>query len=185
MSDNAVLSIEHLGVRLPAGADRPHALSDVSLSIASDEILCVVGESGSGKSMMANAIMRLLPNDVTIDGGRVMFEGRDLASASVAEMRPSEPRLGDGCIAVTDPPSGDGTLAQVMWQMTPQWGTPSVYGSGRQENCMPSMPVTVPSGARRMISVSAGMFGSCPAAAFPASASVSIASLSRGESRRA
>ena len=47
---NAVLSIEHLGVRLPAGADRRHALSDVSLSIASDEILCVVGESGSGKS---------------------------------------------------------------------------------------------------------------------------------------
>ena len=37
--------------------------------------------------MMANAIMRLLPNDVTIDGGRVMFEGRDLASATVAEMR--------------------------------------------------------------------------------------------------
>ncbi|MBR1223834.1 MULTISPECIES: ABC transporter ATP-binding protein [unclassified Bradyrhizobium] len=84
---NTVLSIEHLGVRLPAGADRRHALSDVSLSIASDEILCVVGESGSGKSMMANAIMRLLPNDVTIDAGRVMFEGRDLASATVAEMR--------------------------------------------------------------------------------------------------
>ena len=85
--DNAVLSIEHLGVRLPAGADRPHALSDVSLSIAADEILCVVGESGSGKSVMANAIMRLLPNEVTIDAGRVMFEGRDLASATVAEMR--------------------------------------------------------------------------------------------------
>ena len=85
--DNAVLSIEHLGVRLPSGADRPHALADVSLSIASDEILCVVGESGSGKSMMANAIMRLLPNDVTIDGGRVIFEGRDLAAATVADMR--------------------------------------------------------------------------------------------------
>jgi peptide/nickel transport system ATP-binding protein len=84
---DAVLSIEHLGVRLPGGADRSHALSDVSLSIASNELLCVVGESGSGKSMMANAIMRLLPNDVTIDGGRVMFEGRDLASADVAEMR--------------------------------------------------------------------------------------------------
>jgi peptide/nickel transport system ATP-binding protein len=86
-TDNTILTLEHLGVRLPAGADRPHALSDVSLSIASDEILCVVGESGSGKSMMANAIMRLLPNDVAIDGGRVMFEGRDLASATVAEMR--------------------------------------------------------------------------------------------------
>jgi peptide/nickel transport system ATP-binding protein len=86
MSDS-ILSLEHLGVRLPKGADRPHALSDVSLSIEPDEILCVVGESGSGKSMMANAIMRLLPNDVTIDGGRVMFEGKDLASATVAEMR--------------------------------------------------------------------------------------------------
>ena len=84
---DAILSLEHLGVSLPRGADRPHALSDVSLAIASDEILCVVGESGSGKSMMANAIMRLLPNDVTIDGGRVMFEGRDLAAATVAEMR--------------------------------------------------------------------------------------------------
>ena len=59
----------------------------MSLEIASNEILCVVGESGSGKSMMANAVMRLLPNEVTIDGGRVMFEGRDLCAASVAEMR--------------------------------------------------------------------------------------------------
>ena len=88
MSDTeAILSLEHLGVSLPKGADRPHALSDVSLTIASNEILCVVGESGSGKSMMANAIMRLLPNDVTIDAGRLMFEGRDLCALDVAEMR--------------------------------------------------------------------------------------------------
>jgi peptide/nickel transport system ATP-binding protein len=84
---DAILTLDRLSVRLPAGADRPHALSDVSLSIAANEILCVVGESGSGKSIMANAIMRLLPNEVSIDGGRVMFEGRDLASATAAEMR--------------------------------------------------------------------------------------------------
>jgi len=84
---DAVLSIEGLSVRLPAGADRDRALADVSLSLAANEILCVVGESGSGKSIMANAIMRLLPDRVTIDSGRVMFEGRDLAAASPAEMR--------------------------------------------------------------------------------------------------
>jgi peptide/nickel transport system ATP-binding protein len=84
---DTILALDRLGVRLPKGADRPHALSDVSLSVASNEILCVVGESGSGKSMMANAIMRLLPNDVAIDGGRVMFEGRDLCAATPAEMR--------------------------------------------------------------------------------------------------
>src|SRR3954469_22216107 len=82
-----ILTLDRLSVRLPAGADRRHALSDVSLGVAANEILCVVGESGSGKSIMANAIMRLLPREVTIDGGRVMFEGRDLASATTAEMR--------------------------------------------------------------------------------------------------
>ena len=84
---DAILTIDRLSVRLPAGADRARALSDVSLSIAANEILCVVGESGSGKSVMANTVMRLLPDEVAVDGGRILFEGRDLASASPAEMR--------------------------------------------------------------------------------------------------
>jgi peptide/nickel transport system ATP-binding protein len=84
---SAILTLDQLSVRLPTGADRPHALSGVSLSVATNEILCVVGESGSGKSIMANAIMRLLPDEVAIDGGCVMFEGRDLAAATTAEMR--------------------------------------------------------------------------------------------------
>jgi peptide/nickel transport system ATP-binding protein len=86
-AEDTILSLENLSVRLPRGADRPRALSGVSLSIASNEILCVVGESGSGKSMMANAIMRLLPNEVTIESGRMLFEGGDLCAASLAEMR--------------------------------------------------------------------------------------------------
>ncbi|MEA2928153.1 MAG: peptide/nickel transport system ATP-binding protein ddpF, partial [Hyphomicrobiales bacterium] len=84
---SAVLSLESLSVRLPAGADRPHALKDVMLSLAPDEIVCLVGESGSGKSMAANAIMRLLPGGVDIDGGRILFEDKDLALAEEAEMR--------------------------------------------------------------------------------------------------
>jgi peptide/nickel transport system ATP-binding protein len=87
MNADAILTLDRLSVRLPKGADRAHALSEVSLQVASNEILCVVGESGSGKSMMANAIMRLLPNEVAIDGGSMMFEGRDLCAASSAEMR--------------------------------------------------------------------------------------------------
>jgi peptide/nickel transport system ATP-binding protein len=86
MSVDAILTLDRLSVRLPKGADRAHALSEVSLQVAPNEILCVVGESGSGKSMMANAIMRLLPNEVTIDDGRMLFEGRDLCAASIAEI---------------------------------------------------------------------------------------------------
>jgi len=82
-----ILSLEGLSVRLPPGADRPHALQDVTLSLNANEIVCVVGESGSGKSMMANAVMRLLPQGVDIDAGQVLFEGRDLARATETEMR--------------------------------------------------------------------------------------------------
>ena len=86
-TSEAILTLDRLSVRLPKGADRAHALSDMSLQVASNEILCVVGESGSGKSMMANAIMRLLPNEVATDNGRIIFEGRDLCATSTVEMR--------------------------------------------------------------------------------------------------
>ncbi|MBN8958294.1 MAG: ABC transporter ATP-binding protein, partial [Rhizobiales bacterium] len=82
-----ILSIEKLSVRLPAGAERDRALSEVSLSVSANEILCLVGESGSGKSMTANAVMRLLPGGVRIDGGHVWFNDRDLAAIDEAEMR--------------------------------------------------------------------------------------------------
>jgi peptide/nickel transport system ATP-binding protein len=84
---SAILTLDNLGVKLPPGADRPRALADVSFSVGANEIVCVVGESGSGKSMTANAVMRLLPTGVAIDGGRVLFEGRDLARLSEADMR--------------------------------------------------------------------------------------------------
>jgi len=38
-----VLSIENLSVALPAGADRVHALQDISLQLQAGQTLCVVG----------------------------------------------------------------------------------------------------------------------------------------------
>ncbi|MGO4404990.1 ABC transporter ATP-binding protein [Bosea sp. RAF48] len=84
---SAILTLDRLTVGLPEGADRPHAMKDVSLELKAGEIVCVVGESGSGKSMTANAIMRLLPTGVAIERGRILFEGRDIAALSEAEMR--------------------------------------------------------------------------------------------------
>jgi peptide/nickel transport system ATP-binding protein len=83
-----VLSIENLTVALPAWSDRAHAVSGVSLEIRRDEILCVVGESGSGKSVMAKAILGLLPAPhVRVTGGRIVFDGQDLLELSEHEMR--------------------------------------------------------------------------------------------------
>ncbi|MGE8943431.1 ABC transporter ATP-binding protein [Leptospira interrogans] len=87
MSD-AVLSIENLTVGLPSWSDRKNAVSNVSLDIKRNEILCVVGESGSGKSVMSKAILRLLPAPhVRVTGGRILFEGKDLLEFNDAEMR--------------------------------------------------------------------------------------------------
>jgi peptide/nickel transport system ATP-binding protein len=83
----SLLSIEGLTVALPKGGDRPYALSDVSLSLDANEILCVVGESGSGKSLTAGAVMGLLPDGVLAESGRVMFEGRDLLTLPEVELR--------------------------------------------------------------------------------------------------
>ena len=84
---SALLEIDDLHVRLPRGADREEALAGVTLSLVPGEILCVVGESGSGKSMLANAIMRLLPAGVEATRGRISLGGRDLLRMSEAEMR--------------------------------------------------------------------------------------------------
>ena len=84
---DTVLDIEGLTVDLPAGADREHAVEDVSLSIRPNEILCVVGESGSGKSVMARTVMGLLPPRLQPSAGVVRFEGENLLEASPAHMR--------------------------------------------------------------------------------------------------
>ncbi|MBR0662500.1 ABC transporter ATP-binding protein [Neoroseomonas oryzicola] len=88
VSAGPILDISELSVALPSWADRPQAVKQVSLQIGAGETLCVVGESGSGKSVMARAILRLLPEpQVRIVDGRVLLEGEDLAHADDKRMR--------------------------------------------------------------------------------------------------
>jgi peptide/nickel transport system ATP-binding protein len=82
-----VLSIEHLSVALPAGADRSHALQDISLQLQAGQTLCVVGESGSGKSVLATTVMGLLAAELKVTQGSVALQGEDLLSASPARLR--------------------------------------------------------------------------------------------------
>jgi peptide/nickel transport system ATP-binding protein len=83
-----VLDVQGLSICLPAGGDRPLAVAEVSFSLQPGQTLCIVGESGSGKSMIANAVMGLLPRPhVAPVAGRILFDGRDLTTLSEAQMR--------------------------------------------------------------------------------------------------
>jgi len=87
-SSDALLDIVSLDISLPAGGDRALAVQGVSLTLRAGEALCIVGESGSGKSMIANAVMGLLPKPhVRPTAGSIRFDGHDLLTLSEAQLR--------------------------------------------------------------------------------------------------
>jgi ABC-type oligopeptide transport system ATPase subunit len=65
------------------------ALKDVSLNVAKGESFGLVGESGSGKTTLTRCILQL---DVPT-GGRILFEGEDLAKLSPAALRQLRARI--------------------------------------------------------------------------------------------
>ena len=84
----AVLEVVDLSISLPKGADRALAVEGATLSVLPGQTLCVVGESGSGKSMIANAVMGLLPRpQVAPVAGKILFEGTDLLALTEPQMR--------------------------------------------------------------------------------------------------
>jgi oligopeptide/dipeptide ABC transporter ATP-binding protein len=63
------------------------AVDGVSFSVDRGEVVAVVGESGSGKSVTAMTLMGLTRGPNAKFEGRAMFEGRDLVTASEAELQ--------------------------------------------------------------------------------------------------
>jgi peptide/nickel transport system ATP-binding protein len=86
VAQDILLDVRDLSLSLRDEQGWVQVLSDVSLSVRPHEILGVVGESGCGKSMTALSILRLLPPRTSLLGGQILFAGKDLVTASEAEM---------------------------------------------------------------------------------------------------
>ena len=82
-----VLAVNDLSVALPTGADRSHALQNISLTLNAGETLCVVGESGSGKSVLAMAVMGLLARELRVTAGSIYLQNESLLSANEERKR--------------------------------------------------------------------------------------------------
>lgn len=80
-----LLQIEGLSVSFETSLGRVKAAEDVCFDLREGETLALVGETGCGKSVVASAIMQLLPQNASVQG-RALFAGRDLLALGEREM---------------------------------------------------------------------------------------------------
>ncbi|PHS42165.1 MAG: ABC transporter ATP-binding protein [Sulfurovum sp.] len=78
-----LLSVKDLSLRV----GEESLLSSVNFEIHESEIFALVGESGSGKSLTSLAIMRLLPDAISVSSGDIRFKNRSLFALPESQMQ--------------------------------------------------------------------------------------------------
>ncbi len=79
-----ILSVNSLTTSLHPGA---RIVDDISFTIRAGETFALLGESGCGKSMTALSLMRLLPDGISVESGKVLLDGGDILALPERDMR--------------------------------------------------------------------------------------------------
>jgi peptide/nickel transport system ATP-binding protein len=87
VTDGPLLDVQDLRVAYATRAGEVPVIPGLDFSLRAGEALGLVGESGCGKSTVALSIVRYLGRAGRITGGRILFEGRDLATLDEAALR--------------------------------------------------------------------------------------------------
>ena len=82
-----LLRVEDLEVAFRSSTGMVPAVRRANLTIYPGQSVAIVGESGSGKTTLANAVIGLLPGTGRVTGGRILFDGEDIAHASDKQMQ--------------------------------------------------------------------------------------------------
>ena len=90
-----VLKVSDLKVYLNVDAGTVKAADGVSFRVPEARTVALVGESGSGKSIIAQAIMGILPKIARIEGGEILFAdpNRPGSVIDIARLKPTAPEL--------------------------------------------------------------------------------------------
>ncbi|MDO4765895.1 MAG: ABC transporter ATP-binding protein [Eubacteriales bacterium] len=78
------------------------AISDLSLTVRSGEIVAVAGSSGSGKSLLAAAILGILPENAKVQG-KLCYKGQELTDDLKKRLRGREIALVPQSVAFLNP----------------------------------------------------------------------------------
>ena len=85
MADN-ILQVKNLKISFRTVGGTVKAVRDISFNLARGETLAIVGESGSGKSVTSKAILGILAGNAIIEGGEILYDGKDLLRISEDDM---------------------------------------------------------------------------------------------------
>ncbi len=82
-----LLSVNDLGIAYKVGDQYYDAVRNVCFDIQPGASVALVGESGSGKSTIGHAILGLLPKNAKLTSGEILFNEKNIATASREEIR--------------------------------------------------------------------------------------------------
>lgn len=77
-------------------------ISNLTLDVRSGEIVAIAGSSGSGKSLLAHAVMGLLPENASISG-EISYKGKVLSQKEKEALRGKEMALVPQSVSYLDP----------------------------------------------------------------------------------
>jgi len=93
MANKPLLEIKKLNISLKVDDSFIPITEDVCFSIEPGKILALVGESGCGKSVTAFSILRLLPKELKIVKGEILFSRRNEKTVDIAGLPPKGKKI--------------------------------------------------------------------------------------------
>lgn len=79
------LEVKNLVISFRTSNGKVQAVRNISFDLAKGETLAIVGESGSGKSVTSKAILGILAGNAIMEGGEILYDGKDLLKISEEE----------------------------------------------------------------------------------------------------
>lgn len=102
-----ILEIQNLSVSFQQydkgfGRTDLDVIRDLNVTVREGEMVAVVGSSGSGKSLLAHAVLGILPYNSVL-GGTILYDGEELTQKRKEELRGNEIVLVPQSVAFLDP----------------------------------------------------------------------------------